>query len=291
MQTTTLIHTDAAQTGDSTMFDILFTLQSGDKIGRRICFDSGIVANALLLLDQAEHECMQVEQLCMQPVTAIDIQPSRLSKEHHIQNRRKQRWTNICGKIFYTTGGIRDEMESCLVDCQHTNFGIKKLVMSVHGNFMLSQGSTTALFRGFNSCSVLFDVMQHVFKPHSCIHATLHMLVCSINIEHIVFIHSKILDKQLFAEHEAPVPRWRAALIDSMDNVHGMKSLRVENFDANWLQSMGATCVSSLRMQISSHGSVNLFITPTPDTVLVKNFETQLDQFCSFFADLCRRFT
>ena len=273
--------------------DIIVTLDSTDKLGRRVLLvHNDSCPRTLTLLDKTEQECALIANWCSQSIATIDIFPFCMSQIQITQQHDlMQRWTNICGKVHFTQNGIRDEMIGCILDCKFTTFGTKKLLMTVHGNFMLSEGSTTALFRGFNSCTMLTQVMQHIFKPHSCITTTLHMLVCSLNVRHMVFIHSKILDNILISEHKASTPRWNATNIESMDNVHGMKSLRLDNFNQTWLQSMRADSVSSMRMQISSHGSVNLFITPKDDTFLVADFEEGLNQFCTFFADLCVRCT
>jgi len=275
-------------------YDVIVTLQSKDKLGRRVFLSDDpadmCTARTLTLLDKTEEQCAQIARWCSQEVISVDIFPSSTLRTP-VTHQHMRRWTNICGKVHFTPNGIRDEMLACTLDCKFTSFGAKKMLMTVNGNFMLSEGSTTALFRGFNSCTILTEVMQHIFKPHSCICTTLHMLVCSINVRHMVFINSKILDELLISEHKASTPRWTATNIESMDNVHGMKSLRLDKFNQCWLQSMNAESVSSLRMQISSHGSVNLFITPKDDTFLQPDFEAKLDPFCSFFADLCVRLT
>lgn len=279
------------------MADVVITLHSGDKLGRRIRIleDSG--TNFFCLFDRALAESIAVEQICAGgTVASVDILQSKLSATHEdsnavIQNKLNRRWTNVCGTVEFMEGGIREEIAACTYRCKPTSFGAKHQIVTVRGNFLLSEGGTTALFRGFNSTKTIDEVMQHVFKQHSCRRVSLHMLVCSINVRHLVFVNSKLLDKTLMAEHDAAQPRWRATVVDSMDNVHGMKSLRIDTFDPAWLIRMDAQCVASIRMQISSHGSINLFITPVSDTVLAVGMEAHLDRICSFFAEMCALFT
>ena len=270
------------------MVDITITLLSGDKLGRRISEHDVTDAGPFALFDRAVAVSTAVERDCAQEVASIDIQPSRI---RGYETQHQQRWSNVCGKVQHTADALRAEMAPYIFNCTETSFGQKQQIFTLHGNFMFSSGGSTSLFRGFNSSANVEHVMQHVFRPHSCRSVSLHMLVCSINIRHMVFVNSALLDRVLMAEHTQAHPRWHAVLINSMDNVHGVKSLRLENFDTTWLHSMRAECVRSVRMQISSHGSVNLFITPQPDTLLTTNFEDNLNAFCAFFADLCAKYT
>ena len=270
------------------MVDITITLLSGDKLGRRIREADATDAGPFALFDRAVAVGTAIERDCEQEVTSIDIQPSRIRGS---ETQHQQRWSNVCGKVQHTADALRAEMAPYIFNCTETSFGQKQQIFTLHGNFMFSSGGTTSLFRGFNSSANVEHVMQHVFRPHSCRSVSLHMLVCSINIRHMVFVHSALLDRVLMAEHDNAHPRWHAVLINSMDNVHGVKSLRLENFDLPWLRSMRAECVRSMRIQISSHGSVNLFITPQPDTFLTTNFEDNLNAFCAFFAELCAKYT
>jgi hypothetical protein len=270
------------------MVDITITLLSGDKLGRRISEHDATDAGPFALFDRAVAVSTAVERDCEQEVASIDIQLSRIRGS---ETQHQQRWSNVCGKVQHTADPLRAEMAPCIFNCTETSFGQKQQIFTLHGNFMFSSGGSTSLFRGFNSSSNVEHLMQHVFQPHTCRSVLLHMLVCSINIRHMVFVNSALLDRVLMAEHTQAHPRWHAVLINSIDNVHGVKSLHLENFDVTWLRSMCAECVRTVRMQISSHGSVNLFITPQPDTLLTTNFEDNLNAFCAFSAELCAKYT